>query len=202
MWPRWRATWRPGCSAASSAPAPSRIKVRYSDFTTITRSHTELPTQNGDRIERRAVGLLDRTEATSRPVRLLGVSVHNFVGAARVSALPEGWLPFEEEDQDGLRRGLGSIMTPCSKGSREAILRKVQPISIHGQLSYDVHYVFADEPDSPHVARVGPEAMDKRAAGRRPRDAGFPRRRGHCRSQSSGMTRTERGSCAVPGKPA
>jgi hypothetical protein len=46
------------------------------------------------------------------------------------------------------------------KGTREAVLRKVQPISIHGQLSYDVHYEFADEPDSLHVARVGPEAMD------------------------------------------
>ncbi|HZI80344.1 MAG TPA: hypothetical protein VFD69_12565 [Vicinamibacterales bacterium] len=46
------------------------------------------------------------------------------------------------------------------KGTREAVLRKVQPISIHGQLSYDVHYEFADEPDSPHVARIGPEAMD------------------------------------------
>jgi hypothetical protein len=46
------------------------------------------------------------------------------------------------------------------KGTREAVLRKVQPISIHGQLSYDVHYEFADEPDSPHVARVGPEAME------------------------------------------
>ena len=46
------------------------------------------------------------------------------------------------------------------KGTREAVLRKVQPISIHGQLSYDVHYEFADEPDSMHVARVGPEAMD------------------------------------------
>jgi hypothetical protein len=46
------------------------------------------------------------------------------------------------------------------KGTREAVLRKVQPISIHGQLSYDVHYEFADEPDSVRVARVGPEAMD------------------------------------------
>jgi hypothetical protein len=46
------------------------------------------------------------------------------------------------------------------KGTREAVLRKVQPISIHGQLSYDVHYAFADEPDNMHVARVGPEAMD------------------------------------------
>jgi hypothetical protein len=46
------------------------------------------------------------------------------------------------------------------KGSRDAVLRKVQPISIHGQLSYDLHYIFADDPDGQvHVARVGPEAM-------------------------------------------
>lgn len=46
------------------------------------------------------------------------------------------------------------------KGSRDAVLRRVQPISIHGQLSYDLHYVFADEPDGHvRVARVGPEAM-------------------------------------------
>ena len=32
------------------------------------------------------------------------------------------------------------------KGSREAVLHRLQPISIHGQLSYDVHYTFADEP--------------------------------------------------------
>jgi hypothetical protein len=47
------------------------------------------------------------------------------------------------------------------RGTREAIVLKVQPISIHGQLSYDVHYRFADEPDSqPRVARIGPEAME------------------------------------------
>jgi len=46
------------------------------------------------------------------------------------------------------------------KGTREAILRKVQPISIHGQLSYDLHYEFADEPDATRVARIGPEAME------------------------------------------
>jgi hypothetical protein len=46
------------------------------------------------------------------------------------------------------------------KGSREAVLKRVQPISIHGQLSYDVHYVFTDDAsESIHVARVGPEAV-------------------------------------------
>jgi DNA polymerase IV len=53
------------------------IKVRYSDFTTITRSHTEPPTRDVDNIARRAVALLERTDAGRTPVRLLGVSVHN-----------------------------------------------------------------------------------------------------------------------------
>jgi hypothetical protein len=46
------------------------------------------------------------------------------------------------------------------KGSRDAVLKRVQPISIHGQLSYDVHYVFVDDsPEDVHVARIGPEAL-------------------------------------------
>ena len=46
------------------------------------------------------------------------------------------------------------------KGSRDAVLLKLQPVSIHGQLSYDVIYRFADEPDGQkNVARVGPEAI-------------------------------------------
>jgi hypothetical protein len=46
------------------------------------------------------------------------------------------------------------------KGSRDATLLRLQPISIHGQLSYDAHYAFEDDPDQMHVARVGPEAVD------------------------------------------
>ena len=53
------------------------IKVRYSDFTTITRSHTEPPTRDVENIAQRAVALLGKTEAGRTPVRLLGVSVHN-----------------------------------------------------------------------------------------------------------------------------
>src|SRR5688572_3946816 len=55
------------------------IKVRYSDFTTITRSHSA-PEATADPhdIAARAIRLLDKTDAGHRPVRLLGVSVHNF----------------------------------------------------------------------------------------------------------------------------
>jgi len=56
------------------------LKVRYSDFTTITRSHSRAaPTRDADDIAARAIALLDRTEAGQRPVRLLGVSVHNLI---------------------------------------------------------------------------------------------------------------------------
>jgi hypothetical protein len=46
------------------------------------------------------------------------------------------------------------------KGSREAVVRRLQPVSIHGQLSYDLHYTFADDPENNvRVARVGGEAI-------------------------------------------
>ena len=69
------------------------IKVRYSDFTTITRSHTTAPTRDEADLVARAVQLLARTEAGRRPVRLLGVSVHNFCGDTEGGTEP-GWLPF------------------------------------------------------------------------------------------------------------
>jgi DNA polymerase-4 len=76
------------------------IKVRYSDFTTVTRSHTEAPTRDESSIVTRAVALLEKTEAGQRPVRLLGVSVHNLcdvVTPVRSSARKhESRLPFEE----------------------------------------------------------------------------------------------------------
>jgi DNA polymerase-4 len=72
------------------------IKVRYSDFTTITRSHSLLPaTRNPDAIAARACALLDRTEAGRRPVRLLGVSVHNLVDPSEPAETTA--LPFTED---------------------------------------------------------------------------------------------------------
>ena len=46
------------------------------------------------------------------------------------------------------------------KGSRLAVLRKIQPISVHGQVSWDVFFSDPDDPDGPlQMARVGPEAV-------------------------------------------
>ena len=58
------------------------IKVRYSNFTTITRSDTSDATRDEHDIVARAVQLVDKTDAGRRPIRLLGVSVHNLQGEA------------------------------------------------------------------------------------------------------------------------
>jgi len=71
------------------------IKVRYDDFTTITRSHTAPATRDEADLTARAVALLEKTEAGRRPVRLLGVSVHNFSGEHAPSADGPDRLPFE-----------------------------------------------------------------------------------------------------------
>ena len=53
------------------------IKVRYNNFSTVTRSHTtEYFTDSRPDLVNRAQMLLERTEAGARPVRLLGVGVH------------------------------------------------------------------------------------------------------------------------------
>ena len=72
------------------------IKVRYSDFTTITRSQSASePTADADNIAGRAITLLEKTEAGARPVRLLGVSVHNFGDAeAESDEESDARLPF------------------------------------------------------------------------------------------------------------
>ncbi len=55
------------------------LKVRYGDFTTITRSDSRRPpTRDPNEVAERALAALERTEAGRRPVRLLGVGVHNF----------------------------------------------------------------------------------------------------------------------------
>lgn len=44
------------------------------------------------------------------------------------------------------------------RGTRTAILQKLQPVSIHGQVSFDVHYlVVENDEERSHVARVGRE---------------------------------------------
>jgi DNA polymerase IV len=59
------------------------IKVRYADFTTVTRSHTlSRATSDADVIASWAKDLVARTDAGQRPVRLLGVRVQGLVEQA------------------------------------------------------------------------------------------------------------------------
>jgi DNA polymerase-4 len=56
------------------------LKLRYSDFTTLTRSRTfPVPVYDALTIADCAKDLLRRTEAPSRPVRLLGVTASNLL---------------------------------------------------------------------------------------------------------------------------
>src|SRR6266581_3193065 len=70
------------------------IKVRYADFTTVTRSHTAAaPTCDATEIAARALALLERTDAARRPVRLLGVGAHGLLEESEIVPVP-GSLPF------------------------------------------------------------------------------------------------------------
>ena len=65
------------------------LKLRYADFRTITRSQTRQPaTREPDEIAARATALLEKTDASEMPVRLLGVSVHGLGASSEAAALP------------------------------------------------------------------------------------------------------------------
>ena len=71
------------------------VKVRYPDFTTLTRSHSfDGPTTSARRIENCAKDLLRRTGAMERSVRLLGLTVDGLVPAGL-----EQSLLFDEEPE-------------------------------------------------------------------------------------------------------
>ncbi len=74
------------------------IKVRYADFTTVTRSHSaRLPTHDAAEIAARARALLDRTAAERRAVRLLGVGTHGLVSEGDHAPRAADLLPLEGE---------------------------------------------------------------------------------------------------------
>ncbi len=80
------------------------VKVRYGDFTTVTRSHTSArPTRRGEELAARARALLARTEAGRRPVRLLGVSLHNLVPVEHADLGAPNRLPFEDPAAESIR---------------------------------------------------------------------------------------------------
>ena len=68
---------------AAMVASTVHLQVRYSDFTTVTRSHTfEQPIWTGRDLHRAASSLADRTAAGSRPVRLLGIGASGLTESA------------------------------------------------------------------------------------------------------------------------
>ncbi len=48
------------------------------------------------------------------------------------------------------------------KGTKAAIVKRIQPVSIHGQISLDVYFVDADDPEGQtSLARVGEESVPR-----------------------------------------
>ncbi len=48
------------------------------------------------------------------------------------------------------------------KGTRIGLLQRIQPVSIHGQISCDVHFIDPEDlAGQPRVARIAPEAVDQ-----------------------------------------
>jgi hypothetical protein len=48
------------------------------------------------------------------------------------------------------------------KGSKPAVITKIQPVSIHGQVSLDIYFLEPDDPQGqPTRARVGQESVPR-----------------------------------------
>ena len=48
------------------------------------------------------------------------------------------------------------------KGTKTGLVKKVQPVSIHGQISLDVYFVDPEDPEGQvSLARIGPESAPR-----------------------------------------
>ncbi len=71
------------------------LKIRYDDFQSVTRSHTQIePIEGAETMLLLAEALLARTEAGSRPVRLLGLTVSNLTTDILLEEAVQMNLPF------------------------------------------------------------------------------------------------------------
>jgi DNA polymerase-4 len=93
------------------------VKVRYHDFSTISRSVTGAPVDTGSAISQVAVDLLSTVE-TSPGVRLLGVVASNLAdGGARQLSLDEGWgTATEAVDRVRARFGEAAVVPAALMG--------------------------------------------------------------------------------------
>ena len=60
------------------------------------------------------------------------------------------------------RKATCATLMPMLKGTKPALIKKIQPISIHGQISLDVYLVDPEDPDGQvSRARLGPESVPR-----------------------------------------
>lgn len=64
------------------------VKLRYSDFETLSRSRTIRPTHEEEQIRKCALALFDQARTRDLPVRLVGVTLSNLMPAERQLSLP------------------------------------------------------------------------------------------------------------------
>ena len=108
---------RPGCGPPGMTGRTVTLRVRFSDFTTITRSRTlREPTDSGRAIHEAAVGLFDALGLQRARIRLVGVRLEKLVEAAQapiqgVIGEPEhGWRDADRAvDRARSRFGSGSV---------------------------------------------------------------------------------------------
>ena len=71
------------------------LKVKYDDFQNVTRSHTQSdPIDKADVMLELAEGMLAKTEAGDRPIRLLGLTVSNLTTDIPLDEMAQMELPF------------------------------------------------------------------------------------------------------------
>lgn len=96
-----------GLEKRTLATCTVSIKVRYPDFTTLTRAHSfDVPTTSAERIESCAIELLRRTDAAERSVRLLGLSVE---GLAPAQFEQYSLFDSQPDNDDGLSKAAEPI---------------------------------------------------------------------------------------------
>jgi len=110
--------------------ATVQLKVRYGDFTTVTRSHTFAePVSTTPELHRIALELLGRTQAARRPVRLLGLGAGGLIGATaprQLDLAARSWDDLERVVRD-VRDRFGRSALERARLAEDTSIRRDSP---------------------------------------------------------------------------
>jgi DNA polymerase-4 len=115
------------CREEAQWPRTLTLKIKYSDFQTVTRSHTEQTAVTSSQAMLKMLEPLLTTIDVSRGVRLVGVSARNFdsdghqlslfdegIQSSDAAALDEAWAPTTQAIDDIRERFGDSAIRPAS----------------------------------------------------------------------------------------